>query len=55
MTKFATNMLPEMQKILEDNGIDVNRCIDASVRHCPKDGFTEITVTLLALKPEDRS
>jgi len=44
-----------MEEILRYNGIDVMRCTNASVSHSPEHGVTEITVTLLALKPKDES
>lgn len=52
MTKFAITVLPEVQKILEDNAIDWTRCTDATIHHSVKGRVTEITVTLLAVKPE---
>ncbi len=53
MKRLATVALPEMEKILRDNGIDITRVIDATVHHSPKDSTTEITVTMLALKPSE--
>lgn len=51
--KIATTVLPEMLEVLKHNGIDTDRVIDASLRHVPEGAVTEITVTMLALDPED--
>src|SRR4051812_8901215 len=52
---YATGLLPEVQSVLEQNGIDWKRATSATIKHDVKGVTTEITVTLLALAPESRS
>lgn len=53
MPKIATRPLPEALEILDFNGIDVNRVIKFNVECDVNDRVTRITVTMLALNPED--
>lgn len=50
-SRLANTITPQMKALLEENGIDVTRCTDATVHHSPGGAVTEITVTLLALAP----
>ncbi len=48
---LATRLLPEVQSVLEQNGIDCKRATSVTLKHDVRGAVTEITVTLLALAP----
>lgn len=52
-SKLAVSLLPEIQAILEHNGIDWKRATSVEVKHDVEGAVTAVTVTLFALAPED--
>lgn len=53
MMAIAKTILSEVQAVLEHNGIDWRRATSVDLHHDVKGAVTQITVTLLALKPEE--
>lgn len=55
MKKIARHITPEMQTILEHNGIDWRRVAKCKISHSATGVVTMITVKLYALDPNEES
>lgn len=52
--KLARTITPEMQAILEHNGIDWQRVAKCKITHAAEGVVTTITVTMFALDPNEQ-